>query len=200
MFRRLVHTASRPCCGVYLIPSTHAYPFGSSYQNHLYPQPLLDIFFWIYTSASWWSHIDHPSICVFPPHQGHTYTPTLTYTGLMWMICSELYALLWPKFWAQGCLILDMFLLSRCIPCNPSGSHFSDAQISRVLIKCNSFKLGFAKKYSSGNNFYSRIWSDVWSDFDLLSTWCLKSFRQNNSDWHLWISYIICFPFGTKPR
>ena len=43
---------------------TYEYPFGSSYQDHLYPQPLLDIFFWIYTSASWWSDIDHPSICI----------------------------------------------------------------------------------------------------------------------------------------
>ena len=70
--------------------------------------------------------------------------PTLTYTGLMWRRCSNLHGL-WPKFCAQGYLILDMFLLSLCILCNPSGSHFSDAQISRVLIKCNSFELGFAK-------------------------------------------------------
>ena len=59
---------------------------------------------------------------------------TLTYTGLMWMRCSNLHGL-WPKFCAQGYLILDMFLLSLCILCNPSGSHFFDAQISRVLIK-----------------------------------------------------------------
>ena len=169
----------------------------------IYMHNLSLIFSFGYTLYTHRHHGDQISITllsVFPPYQGHTYTPTLTYTGLMWMRCSNLHALLWPRFWAQGCLILDMFLLSLCILCNPSGSHFSDAQISRVLIKCNRFELGFAKKYSSGNNLQSRIWSDVWSDFDLLSTWCLKSFRQNNSDWHLWISYIICFPFGTKPR
>ena len=147
MFRRFVHTASRPCCGVYLIPSTYEYPFGSSYQDHLYPQPLLDVFFWIYTSASWWSHIDHPSICIstLPRsylHTQHSHVCECTQDWCGWFVLIST-TCLWPKFWAQGCLILDMFLLSRCILCNPSGSHFSDAQISRVLIKCNSFELGW---------------------------------------------------------
>ena len=105
----------------------------------IYIHNLSLIFSFGYTLYTHRHHGDQISITllsVFPPYQGHTYTPTLTYTGMMWMRCSNLHALLWPKFWAQGCLILDMFLLSLCILCNPSGSHFSDAQISRVLIKC----------------------------------------------------------------
>ena len=76
MFRRFVHTASRPCCGVDLIPSTYEYPFGSSYPNHLYPQPLLYVSFWIYTSASWWSQIDHPYLCISTPPRSYLHTNT----------------------------------------------------------------------------------------------------------------------------
>ena len=60
---------------ILFLARTYEYPFGSSYRTHLYPQPLLDIFFWIYTHRHHGDQVSITLLSVFPPYQGHTYTP-----------------------------------------------------------------------------------------------------------------------------
>ena len=94
---------------IYIHNLSLIFSFGYTHQHHgdHISITLLSVYF-------------HPTKVILTHQHKHTQD---------WCGWNVLHAL-WPEFWAQGCLILYMFLLSLCILCNPSGSHFSDAQIS----------------------------------------------------------------------